>query len=133
MKEYNVNSLLFNNQVIKIKDADGGIAKEITFRKLSAGRTFEIGEKYNSVMTESQELKDDEKNFKKTKKMFSKVLDICFDIVRPLTLKDRIKNRFSKNYISKKWLMDNFDMDGLQQFIEMVIEPIAGGGDGKKA
>jgi hypothetical protein len=131
MKEYNVNSLLSNVQILHIKDDDGKIVKELRFRKLSANRTFEIAEKYNELMKLSEDTGTDGTDVTHTQKRFSKMLDVCFDIVRPLKLIDRIKNRLSKDYISKKWLMDNFDVDGLNQFMTKILEPIIGDSEKK--
>jgi len=124
MKEYSVTSLLSNYQIINIKDDDGNTVKELKFTKLSANRTFEIAEKYNDLV--SDHLDTDEKDMKKSRKIFDNLIDLCFDIIRPKKLSDRIKNRFSKNYVSKKWLMDSFDVAGVNKFINTVLEPITG-------
>ena len=131
MKEYNINSLLSNNQIINIKNDDGDIVKVIKFRKLSATRTFEIADKYNELIAQNTDDLQGAKDIGKSKKLFSNLIDLCFDIIRPLTFMDRLKYRFSKNYISKKWLMDNFDIDGLNDFMAKILEPISGGTEKK--
>ena len=137
--EKNFASLLCDDQIIKITEADGKV-REIKFKKLSAIRTMDIVEKYNKIIIPSvakarkeKDGTDEEKltriligDMKSSKRMMLELVNLCLEIIRPVGLVKKLKNIFSGNWVSKKWILTNLDTDQMKDFISMITKPIIG-------
>ena len=152
MNEININSLASDYQVINIKDADGNVLKQIKFKKLSMARTFDIADKYNNLfrsmtpiimaardkMSDIQKKEYDSKTFEQqaeyilfqnmslSKKWTMNLINICLEIITPAKFGERLKYKYSKDYVSKKWIMNNLTAEQVKQFTDIVLAPILG-------
>lgn len=129
----NVNSLLFNYQVININDSDGKIVKEIKFRKLSALRTIRIANEYDDLQKKLMRRTKGEDmeaafntDLRFTERYLRQVVDLCLKIIRPNSFIEKIKQRLSGKWITKRYLLNSFDIIQLTDFINLVIKPILG-------
>ena len=137
--EKNFASLLCDDQIIKITEADGKV-REIKFKKLSAIRTMDIVEKYNKIIIppvakarKEKDGTDEEKltriligDMKSSKRMMLDLVNLCLEIIRPVGFIKKLKNMFSGNWVSKKWILTNLDTDQMKDFISMITKPIIG-------
>ena len=137
--EKNFASLLCDDQIIKITEADGKV-REIKFKKLSAIRTMDIVEKYNKIIIppvakarKEKDGTDEEKltriligDMKSSKRMMLELVNLCLEIIRPVGLIKKLKNIFSGNWVSKKWILTNLDTDQMKDFISIITKPIIG-------
>lgn len=137
--EKNFASLLCDDQVLKITEADGRV-REIKFKKLSALRTMDVVEKYNKIIIptvvkarKEKDGTDEEKvttiligDIKKTKKMLLDLVKLCLEIIRPVGIVAQFKSMTSGNWVSKKWILTNLDSDQMKDFIAMITKPIIG-------
>ena len=140
MAELNFTSLLCDDQIINIKTPTQ--TKQIKFKKLSAIRTWSILEKYNKIIIPvaigAKKNKDEKKteeeklletlcgDMKKTKKTTLQLIDLCLEIIRPVGFWNKLKMVVSRQWVSRKWILSNFDADEVSQFLQLVLKPLTG-------
>ena len=144
MNELNINSLLSDEEIVNIRNANGDIIKSIRFHKMSISKALNIAEKYNNIAvtivdqvkkkardktfaeltTEKQVEYILSTNIKNTKKYYNKLIKLCIEIIRPEGLINRIKYYFSKNSVNAKYISRNFNIADVDEFIKLVLKPI---------
>ena len=123
MKEINLDSLLTPTRKLTV----GGNEFEIDDLKIK--KTFKAVDMYQKaqeMVSTNEKLSQYVSDSKYAQKYLSRMIDLCVFIIRPEFKYGNIKKYFRSLKISKKWVLNNINVDQLGEMIGKVLDPIIG-------